>query len=101
SGTGRSKRVLLSSREVRVALEEPLNQIIDAIKSTLDKTPPELSSDVLDRGISLAGDGALLTPLDERIRRETEMPVHIAESPLTCVAVGSGRSLEEFDVLHK
>jgi rod shape-determining protein MreB len=99
--TGLPKTVVLSSQEVRVALEEPLNQIIDAIKSTLDKTPPELSSDVMDRGIMLAGGGALLSQLDERIRRETEMPVHIAESPLTCVAVGSGRSLEEFDVLHK
>jgi rod shape-determining protein MreB len=99
--TGLPKTVVLSSQEVRLALEEPLNQIIDAIKSTLDKTPPELSSDVMDRGIMLAGGGALLSQLDERIRRETEMPVHIAESPLTCVAVGSGRSLEEFDVLHK
>jgi rod shape-determining protein MreB len=99
--TGLPKTVVLSSQEVRVALEEPLNQIIDAIKSTLDKTPPELSSDVMDRGIMLAGGGALLSQLDERIRRETEMPVHVAESPLTCVAVGSGRSLEEFDVLHK
>jgi len=99
--TGLPKTVVLSSQEVRLALEEPLNQIIDAIKSTLDKTPPELSSDIMDRGIMLAGGGALLHRLDERIRQETEMPVHIAESPLTCVAVGSGRSLEEFDVLHK
>jgi rod shape-determining protein MreB len=99
--TGLPKTVILSSQEVRLALEEPLNQIVDAIKSTLDKTPPELSSDIMDRGIMLAGGGALLLRIDERIRRETEMPVHIAESPLTCVAVGSGRSLEEFDVLHK
>jgi rod shape-determining protein MreB len=86
---------------VRLALEEPLSQIVDAIKSTLDKTPPELASDIMDRGIMLAGGGALLHRLDERVRNETEMPVHIAESPLTCVAVGSGRSLEEFDVLHR
>jgi rod shape-determining protein MreB len=99
--TGLPKTVILSSQEVRLALEEPLNQIVDAIKSTLDKTPPELSSDIMDRGIMLAGGGALLMRLDERIRQETEMPVHIAESPLTCVAVGSGRSLEEFDVLHR
>ena len=99
--TGLPKTVVLSSQEVRIALEEPLNQIVDAIKSTLDKTPPELSSDIMDRGIMLAGGGALLNRLDERIRQETEMPVHIAESPLTCVAVGSGRSLEEFEVLHK
>jgi len=99
--TGLPKTVVLSSQEVRVALEEPVNQIVDAIKSTLDKTPPELASDIMDRGIMLAGGGALLHRLDERIRHETEMPVHIAESPLTCVAVGSGKSLEEFDVLHR
>ena len=79
---------MLSSQEVRLGLDEPLQQIIDAIKSTLDKTPPELSSDIMDRGIVLAGGGALLNRLDERLRRETEMPVHVAESPLTCVAVG-------------
>ncbi len=99
--TGLPKTVVLSSQEVRLALEEPLSQIVDAIKSTLDKTPPELASDIMDRGIMLAGGGALLHRLDERVRTETEMPVHIAESPLTCVAVGSGRSLEEFDVLHR
>ena len=99
--TGLPKTVMLSSQEVRLGLDEPLQQIIDAIKSTLDKTPPELSSDIMDRGIVLAGGGALLNRLDERLRRETEMPVHVAESPLTCVAVGSGRALEEFDVLQR
>jgi len=99
--SGLPKTVVLSSAEVRTALEVPLSQIIDAVKQTLDKTPPELASDIMDRGIVLAGGGALLQRLTERIRSETQMPVHLAESPLTCVAVGSGRSLEEFDVLHK
>jgi rod shape-determining protein MreB and related proteins len=99
--TGLPKTVVLSSEDVRDALEEPLVQIIDAVKSTLDKTPPELASDIMDRGIMLAGGGSLLQGLDERLRRETEMPIHIAESPLTCVAVGSGRSLEEFEVMQK
>jgi rod shape-determining protein MreB len=99
--TGLPKTVVLSSEDVRVALEEPLVQIVDAVKSTLDKTPPELASDIMDRGIMLAGGGCLLQGLDERLRRETEMPVHLAESPLTCVAVGSGRSLEEFEVIRK
>ncbi|HEY1478854.1 MAG TPA: rod shape-determining protein [Gaiellales bacterium] len=99
--TGLPKTVILSSQEVRLALDEPLQQIVDAIKSTLDKTPPELASDIMDRGIVLAGGGALLHKLDERIRHETEMPVHLAESPLTCVAVGSGRSLEEFEAIHR
>ena len=99
--TGLPKTIILSSEEVRHALEDPVNQIIDAIKSTLDKTPPELSADIMDRGIVLAGGGALLHGLDERLRHETHMPMHLAESPLTCVAVGSGRSLEEFEVIHR
>ena len=99
--SGLPKTVVLSSAEVRDALEAPLTQIIDAVKQTLDKTPPELASDIMDRGIVLAGGGALLQRLPDRIRAETQMPVHLAESPLTCVAVGSGRSLEEFDAIHR
>ena len=99
--TGLPKTVVISSEEVRRALDEPVSQIIDAIKSTLDKTPPELAADIMDRGIVLAGGGALLQGLDERLRHETQMPVHLAESPLTCVAVGSGRSLEEFETIHR
>src|SRR5947208_817255 len=82
-------------------IEEPIAQIVDAIKQTLDKTPPELAADIMDRGVVLAGGGALLHGLDERLRHETQMPMHLAESPLTCVAVGSGRSLEEFEVIHR
>ena len=99
--TGLPKTVIISSEEIRRALDEPVSQIIDAIKSTLDKTPPELAADIMDRGIVLAGGGALLQGLDERLRHETQMPVHLAESPLTCVAVGSGRSLEEFEAIHR
>jgi rod shape-determining protein MreB len=99
--TGLPKTVILSSDEVRHALDEPVGQIIDAIKQTLDKTPPELAADIMDRGLMLAGGGSLLGGLDERLRQETHMPVHVAESPLTCVAVGSGRSLEEFEVIHR
>src|SRR6201990_2867908 len=98
--TGLPKTVILSSEEVRHALEEPIVQIIDAIKSTLDKTPPELAADIMDRGIVLAGGGALLQGLDQRLRQETHIPTHIAESPLTCVAVGAGRSLEEFEAMR-
>jgi rod shape-determining protein MreB and related proteins len=98
--TGLPKTVILSSEEVRHALEDPVAQIIDAIKSTLDKTPPELAADIMDRGIVLAGGGALLQGLDQRLRQETHMPTHLAESPLTCVAVGSGRSLEEFEAMR-
>ena len=99
--TGLPKTIVITSEEIRRALDEPVRQILDAIKSTLDKTPPELAADIMDRGIVLAGGGALLSGLDVRLREETLMPVHVAESPLTCVAVGSGRSLEEFEVIHR
>jgi rod shape-determining protein MreB len=99
--SGLPKTVVLTSEEVRMALEEPVQQIVDAVKETLDRTPPELAADIMDRGIMLAGGGALLQGLDERLRNETQMPAHLAESPLTCVAVGSGRSLEEFDAIHR
>ncbi|MGI8921607.1 MAG: rod shape-determining protein MreB [Solirubrobacteraceae bacterium] len=99
--SGLPKTVVLTSEEVRIALDEPVGQIIDAVKETLDRTPPELASDIMDRGIMLAGGGALLQGLDARLRHETQMPAHLAESPLTCVAVGSGRSLEEFEAIHR
>jgi rod shape-determining protein MreB and related proteins len=98
---GLPKTVLLTSEEVRQALEEPLSRIIEAVKETLDRTPPELASDIMDRGIMLAGGGSLLQGLDKRLREETQMPAHLAESPLTCVAVGAGRSLEEFETIHR
>jgi rod shape-determining protein MreB len=99
--TGLPKTVLLSSEEIRVALEEPVGQIIGAVKDTLDRTPPELAGDIMDRGITLAGGGALLQGMDSRLRSECQMPAQLTESPLTCVAVGSGRSLEEFEVIHR
>ncbi|MGN6170329.1 MAG: rod shape-determining protein, partial [Solirubrobacteraceae bacterium] len=99
--SGLPKTVVLTSEEIRGALEEPVSQIVDAVKETLDRTPPELASDIMDRGIMLAGGGSLLQGMDERLRAETQMPAHLAESPLTCVAVGSGRSLEEFEAIHR
>src|SRR5487761_1860994 len=99
--SGLPKTVVLTSEEIRGALEEPVTQIIDAVKETLDRTPPELASDIMDRGIMLAGGGSLLQGLEDRMRQETQMPAHLAESPLTCVAVGSGRSLEEFEAIHR
>jgi rod shape-determining protein MreB and related proteins len=99
--TGLPKTLVVSSEEIREAISEPVAAIVDAIKATLDKTPPELASDVMDRGIMMAGGGSLLRGMCERVREETQMPVNLAESPLTCVAVGSGRSLEEFDTLYR
>jgi rod shape-determining protein MreB len=99
--SGLPKTVVLTSEEIRAALEEPIQQILGAVRETLDQTPPELASDIMDRGIMMAGGGSLLNGLVDRIRQETQMPAHLAESPLTCVAIGSGRSLEEFDVIHR
>ncbi len=99
--TGLPKTVVLTNEEVQRALEEPVSQIIDAIRVTLDQTPPELASDIMDRGIMLAGGGSLLHGFPERLREETHIPTHLAESPLTCVAIGSGRSLEEFEAIHR
>jgi rod shape-determining protein MreB and related proteins len=99
--TGLPKTIMLTSGEVRGALQEPINQIVAAVKDTLDRTPPELAGDIMDRGIILAGGGSLLQGMDQRLRDECQMPAQVTESPLTCVAVGSGRSLEEFEVIHR
>jgi rod shape-determining protein MreB len=98
--TGLPKTVVISAAEIRKALEDPVNLIIDAVKSTLDKCPPELAGDVMDRGIALTGGGALLRGLDQRIREETGMPVHIADSPLESVVLGTGKCVEDFDMLR-
>ena len=97
--TGLPKTIIVSSEEIRRAVEEPVNAIVDAVKSTLDRTPPELAADIMDKGIVLTGGGALLKGLDERLKHETGMPVHLTENPLSCVAIGSGKCLEEFEAL--
>ncbi|HEX9712306.1 MAG TPA: rod shape-determining protein [Actinomycetota bacterium] len=99
--TGLPKTIIVSADEIRRGIEEPVNQIIDAVKNTLDRTPPELAADVMDKGIVLTGGGALLKGLDERLKHETGMPVHISEAPLSCVATGSGKCLEEFEALRR
>jgi len=97
--TGLPKTVVLSTGEIREGLEEPIAQIVDAIKSTLDETPPELAADIMENGITLAGGGALLQGLPDRVAHETGMPVGVAPDPLHAVAVGSGKCLEEFESL--
>ena len=92
---GVPKTTEVSSVEIREALNEPISQIVEAVKVTLERTPPELSANILDRGIMLTGGGALLKGLDERIRLETNLPVHVAEDPLTAVVRGTGRVLED------
>jgi rod shape-determining protein MreB len=99
--SGLPRTITLTSEEVRDALEDPLGQIVAAVKDTLDRTPPELAGDIMDRGITLAGGGAMLHGLEQRLRDECQMPCQLAESPLTCVAVGSGISLEEFEAIHR
>ncbi len=95
--TGLPKTIVVTSEEIRVAISAPVDAIVAAVLDTLDRTPPELASDAMDRGMVLAGGGAMLRLLDERLRRETGVPVHMADDPLMCVALGSGRFLEEID----
>ena len=92
--TGLPRSTMISSDELRNALAEPVNAIVEAVKLTLEATPPELAADAMDRGIMLAGGGALLRGLDRLLQRETGMPVHIANDPLSCVAVGTGIVVE-------
>jgi rod shape-determining protein MreB and related proteins len=99
--TGLPKTIVVSSEEIRKAIEEPVNQIVDAVKTTLDKTPPELSGDVMDRGIVLTGGGALLRGLDARLQHELGIPVLVADRPLDSVVLGTATVIEHFDQLHK
>ncbi|MDF9716294.1 rod shape-determining protein [Nocardioides sp. ChNu-153] len=98
--SGLPRTVTVGASEIRKALEEPVQAIVDAVRTTLDQTPPELAGDIMDRGIVLTGGGALLRGLDDRIRHETGMPVHLADDPLTSVALGAGRCVEEFEALQ-
>ena len=95
---GLPKNIEISSEEVREALNEPLSQILETIRSTLEKTPPELLADIVDNGIMLSGGGALLRELDKLISEETKIPVHIAAEPLDCVAMGMGYCLERGNI---
>src|SRR5215468_1820423 len=99
--SGLPKTIVISAEEIRRAIEEPLSLIVDAVKSTLDKCPPELAGDVMDRGIALTGGGALLRGMDERLREETGMPIHLADNPLDSVALGTGKCVEDFDTLSQ
>jgi rod shape-determining protein MreB and related proteins len=97
--TGLPKTIVTTTEEIREAIEEPVSAIVDAVKVTLDKTPPELAADIMEQGIVLTGGGALLHGLDARLAAETGMPLVIADNPLHSVAIGSGQCLEEFEAL--
>ena len=93
--TGLPKELTISQRQIAEALSEPVAQVIDTIKRALEKTPAELAADIVERGIMLTGGGSLLGNLDKVLRRATSLPVSIAEDPLLCVVMGTGRALEE------
>ncbi|ASB88066.1 rod shape-determining protein [Bacillus sonorensis] len=93
--TGLPKTIEITEKEITAALRDTVSAIVDAVKNTLEKTPPELAADIMDRGIVLTGGGALLRHLDKVISEETKMPVLIAEDPLDCVAIGTGKALEQ------
>jgi len=99
--TGLPKTVLITSEEVRQSLMEPVQLILDVIKNTLEETPAELAADLVDRGIMLAGGGSLLRGLPDLIRQETELPIHRSADPLSCVAMGTGKFLEELDHMYQ
>ncbi|ABR48447.1 cell shape determining protein, MreB/Mrl family [Alkaliphilus metalliredigens QYMF] len=99
--SGLPKTLEITSTEIMDALREPVSQVVEAIKYTLEKTPPELAADIMEIGIMLTGGGALLDGLDKLVRRETGMPVQIAEEPLDCVALGTGKTIEEIDTLKR
>lgn len=98
--SGLPRTVVVTAAEVREALDEPVTAIVDAVRTALDRTPPELAGDVMDRGIMLTGGGALLRGMAERLEHETRMPVRVAEDPLRCVAFGAGRCVEDFAALE-
>lgn len=98
---GLPKTISVTSEEIREALSEPLSAILEAIRIALERTPPELSADLIDRGLILAGGGSLLRGLDKLISEETGLPVHIADDPLTAVALGTGRYLSDFHLLKR
>jgi rod shape-determining protein MreB and related proteins len=97
--SGLPKVLVISTEEIRKAIAEPVSAIVDAVKTTLDNTPPELAADIIEQGIVLTGGGALLQGLAARLHHETSMLIVTAADPLNCVAIGAGQCLEEFDVL--
>jgi len=99
--SGLPKTIVICAEEVRQAIQEPVSTIVDIVKTTLDKCPPELAGDIMDRGIALTGGGALLRGLEERLREETGIPIHLADNPLESVVLGTGKCVEDFDALQQ
>lgn len=97
--TGLPKNLVITSNQIQEAMEESINEIVEIVKITLEKTPPELASDIMEKGIVLAGGGALIQNLDKLLSQKTGMPVYVAEDPLDCVVKGTGKTLEDLDRL--
>jgi len=95
------KTIKISEEEIRIALQEPIASIVESVKATLEHCPPELAADLIDRGIMLAGGGALLKGIDKLLTEETGLPVFVAEEPLQAVARGTGIALQEIDTVHR
>jgi rod shape-determining protein MreB len=95
------KTVVVTGDEIREALTEPINSIVDAVLLALERTPPELAADIVDKGIVLTGGGALLKSLDVRLREETGLPVMVADDPISAVVLGSGKALDHMDLLRE
>jgi len=99
--TGMPRTVALTSADITQALQDVLGSIVQAVRSVLERTPPELAADVIDRGLVLTGGGALLRHLDLLLAQETGIPCHVADNPLECTAIGSGVALEHLDVIKR
>ena len=97
--TGLPETIEINSQEVQFAMQESIDKIVEIVKQTLEKTPPELASDIMEKGIILAGGGALIKNIDKLLSIRTEMPVYIAEDPLDCVVKGTGKTLEDLERL--
>jgi len=98
---GIPKTIVITDEEVREALREPVMTIVETVRTCLERTPPELAADIVDKGIVLTGGGALLRGLDLLLRQETNLPITVADEPLSCVALGTGKVLDELDLLKK
>jgi rod shape-determining protein MreB len=99
--SGIPKTIVINEEEIRDALDEPISQIVEGVKAALENTPPELSADIVDKGIVLAGGGALLRGLDILLREETSLPITIADDPLSTIVLGAGQALNEIELLKQ
>lgn len=99
--TGLPKIIQINSSEITEAMQEPLQAVVSTVRATLEKTPPELAADIIDRGMVLAGGGAQLRSVAQMVTQETGVPAYVAENPIACVALGAGRALENYEIMRR